>query len=126
MVSCTVYIIENTYVAIGALPRASLVACGVAVTERALIHVHVHFTWPWVVPVAGTGSGTTHLTHVSCTAVDHSRCVCAVILCCVQIRLFGMFPAGILQYWYSSYATTYEYVSLSMPTIARVMHEWYK
>ena len=29
---------------LGALPRASLVACGVAVAERALIHVHVHLS----------------------------------------------------------------------------------
>ena len=27
-------------ISIGALPRTSLVACGVAVAERALIHVH--------------------------------------------------------------------------------------
>ena len=27
---------------VGALPRTSPVACGVAVAERALIHVHVH------------------------------------------------------------------------------------
>ena len=29
-------------ISVGALPRTSPVACGVAVAERALIHVHVH------------------------------------------------------------------------------------
>ena len=32
----------NVNVILGALPRTSPVACGVAVAERALIHVHIY------------------------------------------------------------------------------------